>query len=186
MMRPEIRAGDAAPVFKTTDVLGNEVRLTEYKDGFVLLVFLRYSGCPLCNLTLHRLTLEYPMLKKSGCEVIAFVQSSAENIKKNIYDRQQLPPPYSIVADPDRQIYDQYGVSGSAKAAVKSILDIPYWLKSAFTMGYPQTKVDGDLLLVPATFLVGRQKQNITKAHYNSSFYEHKIFTDIYEDLIFS
>lgn len=185
MVQPKLHAGDDAPQFKLVDVMGQNIDLSKYADTFVLVVFLRYSGCPLCNLTLHRLTLEYPMLKQNGCEVIAFVQSSADNIKRNIYDRQHTPP-YPIIADPARRMYDNYGVYTSTKAAVKSIVDIPYWLKSAFSLGYPQTEVDGEMLLVPATFLVNRGTQTVTKAHYNSSFYDHGTFTGIYEDLIFS
>ena len=165
--------------------MGNSIALADYKDKFVLLVFLRYSGCPLCNLTIHRLTLEYPMLRDSGCEVVAFIQSSPENIKKNIHERHKTSPQYPIIADEKRKYYDMYGVKNSAVAGVKSLLDIPYWLKAAYVHGFPQTEVDGSLLLVPATFLIGPGTQPIVKAEYGSSFYDHRTFTSIYEPLNF-
>jgi peroxiredoxin len=180
-----LNIGDSAPQFTAIDALGTSVDLKRFKDKYVLLVFLRYSGCPWCNLTIHRLSLEYTMLSQNGCEVLAFVQSSAENIQKHIYDRHKVKPLYSIVADPKRKYYDMYGVGTSVKAAVHSIIDIPYWIKSAYELGFHQPKIDGNLLIVPAMFLVGPDNQDIVKSEYGSSFYDHRTFTDIYEPLFF-
>lgn len=184
-LHQKLRDGDSAPQFQATDVLGIDINLADYKDKFVLLVFLRYSGCPWCNLTLHRLTLEYPMLQQNGCEVIAFVQSSADNITANMYGRQQPRPPFPIIGDPERHYYDLYGVGTSVKAAARSIVDIPYWLKAVYEHGYKQTKIDGNMLIVPATFLVGADSQEVIKVEYSSSFYDHATFTSIYEPLVF-
>lgn len=181
----QLRAGTSAPRFKTTDVLGGRVDMAAYDDSYTLLVFLRYSGCPWCNLAIHRLSMEYQMLSKNGCRVIAFVQSEADNIHKNIYGRHKVRPQYPIIGDPDRRLYDLYGVGESRMAAVRSIPDIPYWLKAVFVHGFPQTEVDGNLLMVPAMFLVGRGEQKIIQAEYGSSFYDHSTFTDIYEQLTF-
>lgn len=185
MNHSHLEVGDQAPPFVVTDALGETAQLSDYKDSPVLLVFLRYSGCPLCNLTIHRLTMEYPMLLKSGCKVIAFVQSTAEDIKTNIYGRHKNVPQFPIIPDPDRKFYDMYGVQNSAKILTKVITDVPYWMKSIFELGFKQTKIDGDLLLVPATFLIGPDEQRLELAEYNASFYEHNTFTSIYESLTF-
>ena len=185
MKRKKLNLGDIAPQFRTTDVLGNVVDLAVYKDKFVLLAFLRFSGCPFCNLTIHRLSMEYSMLTKNGCQVIAIVQSAGDGIKKNIYDRHKVRPPYPIIADPDRALCDLYGVRESKLAAVWSIKDIPYWIEAVYGHGFRQAEIDGSLLLVPALFLVGPGDQKIVRAGYGSSFYDHATFTSIYESLIF-
>lgn len=180
-----LSAGDTAPHFIAADVFGKPVSLVSSKAKFVMLVFMRYAGCPWCNLTIHRLSLEYPMLKKDGCEVIAFVQSTAENIKKNIYERHAVKPPYQIVADQERMHYDLYGVKPSVAAAFRSITEIPHWIKSVHEHGFKQTEVDGSLLMVPAMFLIEPRQQRIVNAQYSASFYDHSTFTDIYQSLIF-
>lgn len=177
--------GDKAPNFRMPDAQGKLVDLSDYSDTFVLLVFLRYASCPLCNLTIHRLTLEYPLLGKNGCQIITFVQSSPDNISKYIYGRHTRKPPFPIIADNGRVIYNQYGVGTSLRSAARRIKEIPYWLKAALHHGFMQGEVDGNLLLVPAYFLITPDDQKIARVEYGSSFYEHKTFTDIYEYLTF-
>lgn len=185
----QLQIGDSAPQIIARDCYGAPVNLANYRDKHVLLVFMRYSGCPFCNLAIHRLTLEYKLLAKNGCEVIAFMQSTEANVKKNIYDRHKIKPPYPIVADKNNKFYNLYGVNQSAVAAARSIKEIPFWLKSVFEYGFRQTELDGNMLLVPAMFLVspGSQpgEQTIIKAEYGQSFYDHRTFTSIYEPLTF-
>ncbi len=180
-----LRVGDGAPSFLTSDVTGNPVSLLNVSDRYVLLVFLRYAGCPWCNLAIHRLAMEYPMLKKAGCEVIAFVQSSKEQVEANIYGRHAIAPQFSIIADKERILYDLYDVKSFKSAVVRSIRQVPYWLQATFKHGFRQTEVDGDLFLVPALFLIDTKTNQIAFSKYSSSFYEHETFTDIYEHLTF-
>lgn len=185
MIQKQLVVGARALGFSTTDVLGNNVSLHNDACAYTLLVFLRYAGCPWCNLTIHRLTLEYPMLQKQKCRVVAFVQSTSENIKANIYDRHEHRPPFPIIADVQRKYYDLYGVTTSKLATAMSIKDIPYWLQSVYKLGFKQSDVDGDLFLVPAHFLVRSRDNKIVSSTYGSSFYENETFTKIYEPLIF-
>ncbi|HEX8226414.1 MAG TPA: redoxin domain-containing protein [Candidatus Saccharimonadales bacterium] len=182
----ELNTGDHAPSFSLPDSFGNIIALADYADTYVLAVFLRYASCPFCNLTIHRLSLEEKLLSQNGCKVIVFVQSGSENIQNNIHDRHGAPPlPFPIIPDPEQKYYAKYGVRTSLLAAAKSIKDIPYWLKSAFQLGFNQKAVDGNLLLVPAMFLIGPGEQRITYASYGPSFYDHRSFTEVYEQLIF-
>ncbi len=185
MKQQLLQVGDTAPLFKTTDVLGRHVDLSSCKDPFVLMVFLRYAGCPWCNLAVHRLALEYPLLKRDGCEVIAFVQSDKKNVLANIYGRHSLQPPFSIVADNDRIFYDLYKVQSSMMAVARSIRKVPYWLQATFHHGFRQAEVDGDLFLVPALFVVNTRTGKIVGSEYGKSFYDHDTFTTIYEQLVF-
>lgn len=181
-----LREGDPAPTFTAKDVFGKTVRLQQYKDKMVLVVFLRYAGCPWCNLAVHRLTMEYPLLKKNNCEVIAFIQSDSEHIQKNIYERHAKKPPFPIVADAGKKIYDAYHIQTSVKAFAKSITKIPSWVHAVKDQGFKQTKIDGSFFLVPASFLIDGSKQTIVEASYGASFYEHQTFTGIYEKLTFT
>lgn len=185
-MAKRLEPGQKAPDFTATDVSGHKVALKNYKDSYVLLVFLRYSGCPFCNLAIHRLAMEYKQLRENDCEVIAFIQSSKENIETNIYNRHALKPQYPIIADPDMKIYKKYGVTKtSAVAFVKSIPKMPYWVHSVAEHGFKQTKIDGKSFLVPGYFLVNGRTGELVKTDYATSFFEHQTFTEIYQPLLF-
>ena len=184
-MKQIIKIGDTAPDFTVKDVMGKKVELKSYHPKSVLVVFLRYSGCPWCNLALHRLSMEYDLLVKNNCEVIAFIQSSAENVQENIYKRHAHRPAFPIIPDQERKIYKKYGVSNSIKAAAKSITRIPYWVHAVREQGFKQKKIDGDFFLVPAMFLVSGHSGKILLASYSKSFYDHQTFTDVYEKLGF-
>ncbi len=184
-MKELITVGQSAPEFTVKDVKGKTVKLSKFKPKSVLVVFLRYSGCPWCNLALHRLTMEYPLLKDNNCEVIAFIQSTNENVMENIYKRHARTPPFSIIADPDMKIYKKYGVGKSFKAIANSVTKIPYWVHAVREHGFKQEKIDGDLFLVPAMFLVSGHSNKILLASYSSSFYEHETFSKVYAELGF-
>ena len=170
MSNHSLAAGDMAPDFTVQDVKGKTITLSKYRDQSVLLVFLRYAGCPWCNLAIHRLALEYPMLHKQNCQIIAFVQSDSESICENIYERHEVTPQFPIIADPDKEFYKLYGVHSRPAAITKAIRAIPYWVHAVKAHGFKQTKMDGDLFMVPATFLISSKTGQIVEADYDGSF----------------
>lgn len=180
-----LQPGKSAPRFSTTDVFGKTVTLEDYKKKYVLLVFMRYAGCPWCNLAIHRLSLEYKLLLKNGCEVVAFIQSEPSNIKENIYDRHEVRPPFAIIADQERRIYDKYQVKDSKLAIGRSLKKLPYWVQAVRKHGFKQATVDGSVFMVPAMFLVAPDTQEIILAKYSQDFYEHETFTSVYQHLNF-
>ncbi len=184
-MKQRLTSGDAAPDFSAPDAFGKKVKFASpHANKHVLLVFLRYAGCPWCNLALHRLSLEYKLLKKNGCEVVVVVESSAANIKKNIYRRHKVKPPFHIIPDPKRDLYHLYGVTPKLPRGLAFMIkNLPSWVKSVRD-GFPQTEVDGSLFIVPAFFLID-QKGKVKHADYAANFYNDSTFTPVYEHLTF-
>ena len=185
-MIKKLVTGMRAPQFTAVDVFGKNVKLSDNKDRYTLVVFLRYAGCPWCNLALHRLAMEQQLLKESRCDIIAFIQSSKENIVTNIYDRHKHRPEFPIIPDQAEEFYKLYDVRTSLKALVKSISKVPYWIHAVKDLGFKQGKVDGNWLMVPAMFLVSEGQQKILYASYSSDFFQDETFTEIYEKLVFS
>lgn len=181
----KLEIGQEAPDFTAIDVRGEVVKLSAYTGGYVLLAFLRYAGCPWCNLAVHRLALESKLLAENDCQVIAFVQSSKENIIHNIYDRHAVLPSFPIIADPDKSIYTEYGVGSSFKTLSNAINDIPFWVHAVKKHGFSQGTVDGNLFLAPGMFLVRAKDRVVEQAFYGKNFFEHGTFTPIYETLIY-
>lgn len=184
-MQRKVVVGQKAPNFKAIDVFGSLVNLADYNSGYTLLVFLRYSGCPWCNLAVHRLTLEYKRLTEKECQVVVFVQSNRQNIVTNIYDRHEVKPPFPIIPDHEMKLYKKYGVAISKLAVFGFIHHLPQWLESIRKLGYAQNKLDGNLFLVPAWFLINNRTHKIVRIERGVSFYEHETFISIYDSLIF-
>jgi peroxiredoxin Q/BCP len=178
-----LKAGQVAPTFNLLDIYGTKINLKSYKNDKLLLCFFRYAGCPWCNLAIQRLTMSYPELQKENLKVIAFVQSEPENIKKYILDRHNPKPAFPIIADPERLIYDQYGVSDSLVAASRSLVKLPSWLQAKYRNGFDQGKIDGSLTLVPAQFLLERNK--IYKANYGVNYYDNLPIVEIMNFALF-
>lgn len=174
-----------APELIANDVFGNKISLVNYADRYTLLVFLRYSGCPWCNLAIHRLTIEYPMLKAASCEVVAIVQSEKKGIMDNIYTRHDPKPQFPVIADHEMKFYKQFDVNPSILGTLSSISEIPYWLQSVRKLGFKQKKLDGNFFMVPAWFLINNETGQVIKSEKGVSFYNHATFTPIYESLIF-
>lgn len=185
-MKPQrrLKVGDMVPDFWTRDINGREVDSREL-EGSTLIVFLRFAGCPFCNLAIYRLTHEYKLLRKEGCEVIAFVQSTEDSIEDNILQQQEGTPPFSIVPDQQQDIYKLFGVTpNAAKAAKYTAKNASHWIDAVFKKKFKQTSFDGQAFLVPAYFLVDK-RGTIQLVNYDASFYEDEIFTPIYERLTF-
>ena len=79
-MKPSrrLKIGDTVPEFWTRDIAGSEVDSRKLKRN-TLIVFLRFAGCPFCNLAIYRLTLEHRLLKKQGCDVFVYFDNDQKS-----------------------------------------------------------------------------------------------------------
>lgn len=156
-----------APQFTMQDIHGKTISLTDYAEKKLLLCFFRYAGCPFCNLTLQQLLENYPKFNKLGLNIIAFFQSSKENVIKYI---DKLQPPIPIIADPQKEVYNRYGVESSVMGWPASLVETPAVLGGIVSQKIVQGTIDGDPNLLPADFLIGPPDLTIYKAYYGSNF----------------
>lgn len=182
-MQTKLRVGTKAPVIRTADVQGNEVHSKKLKADFLLLAFLRYAGCPFCNLSVHRLSLEHPLLKDQRCEVIAFIQSDKKEIHKNIYGRHKVLPEFPIIADKEMKYYRQFNVKPSYKNTSRFIKDIPHWVHAVREHGFKQGKINGNLFIAPSLFLIHRASGKIIYRNDVADLFAHETFSPIYDKL---
>lgn len=176
----QLTIGTKAPNFEVISVKGKAIKLSEYAQQYTLIAFLRYSGCPWCNMAVHRLAYETALLNKSQCKIIAFIPSSEENIIHNIYERHAKKPTFPIIADQKTIIYDIYGVVPSVTKTIAHIKHLPHWVKAVRKEGYKQGSIDGSLFLAPAMFLLDRETR-IMRTDYNANLYDHDTFSSIYD-----
>lgn len=178
----KLKPGSSIPKLTATDISGKQVSLESFNDSYTLLAFLRYSECPWCNLALHRLAMEQELLKDSDCRIIAFIQSSPDDIKKSILEKHAVTPQFTIIADPEMKIYNQFGVTLSKLSGIKHhIRHIPAWVESVTKEGFKQHSINGSFFLAPAAIVLSPADQKVIVADYQADFYEHESFSRFYE-----
>lgn len=104
-----LKEGDKAPQFTSTDQNGNKVSLKDLNGHKVVLYFYPEDMTPTCTDQACNLRDNYALLKKNGYTVIG-VSPDTEKKHKKFEDKYDLP--FTLLADTDHSIIDQYGVWG--------------------------------------------------------------------------
>lgn len=142
-----LKVGQAAPDFKVRDIYDELHSLNRYRGQKLLLSFYRYASCPLCNQRVHRLSKRVTKWREMGLAILAVFESPEERIRQYV-GRQE--PPFPLIPDPERALYNQYGVESSW---FKYVLAAGPFLGSLLR-GFRPGKTDGKKALVPADFLI--------------------------------
>jgi peroxiredoxin len=172
-----------APDFSTVDLFDQPFQLSRLAGRPVLLSFLRYGGCALCNLRVHELIQHYPKLAQLGCAVLVVFESSRESIVTHV-SRQQAPFP--IIADPEARLYDLYAVETSEKKVMANLGTTPkqqQLMQAAAQLGYGlRREPEDNFFRMPADFLIGPD-QVILESFYSDIIGDHLDLNDVIRHL---
>ena len=102
--------------FNTEDVFGNPISLDLYKGKKVLLSFLRFTGCPVCNLHIHKILQRKDEIDKNNLSILFVFESDPMTVKKYITNENL---PFTFISDPNQILYDLYSVEKSWKKFIK-------------------------------------------------------------------
>ncbi|WP_276496776.1 thioredoxin-dependent thiol peroxidase [Pontibacter litorisediminis] len=102
-----LNIGDKAPDFEGKDQNGKTVKLSDYRGKKVILYFYPKDNTPGCTAQSCNLRDNYGGLKKEGYEVIG-ISIDSEKSHQNFISKYELP--FTLIADTDKQIVEQYGV----------------------------------------------------------------------------
>ena len=103
----KLKKSDKAPLFESKDQDGNTVKLSDYKGKKVILYFYPKDDTPGCTAEACNLRDNFSDLQKEGYEVLG-VSIDSEKSHKKFIEKYQLP--FTLLADTDKQIVEQYGV----------------------------------------------------------------------------
>jgi len=106
----KLRILSSAPGISTTDVYGQSFSLSSLKGSKVLLSFMRFAGCPVCNLRVHELLKQSEAFAKKNIKVVLVYESSRENMLAYL---QEDKFPITFLTDPENTFYKAYGVEKS-------------------------------------------------------------------------
>jgi AhpC/TSA antioxidant enzyme len=109
-------AGTVLVPRRLTTMHGAELALPD--DELTHLQFLRFAGCPICNLHLRAFVNRNDELRAAGIREVVIFHSTREELLK--YEAEL---PFDAIADPDKKLYREFGVERSLRA----LLDPRAW-----------------------------------------------------------
>ena len=155
----KLKAGDTVPPLALTDIHGAAVAIPHARAKWVHLQFRRFAGCPICNLHVHEFVERNGELKAAGIEEVVVYHSPLASLLPY-----QGSFPFAVIADPEKKIYQQFGVGTS----IFAILDVRAWpamIKGMSASDKPKGDPEGGALGRPADFLISPDGK-IVASHY--------------------
>ena len=104
--------GDKAPEILGINEEGEEIRLSDYKGKKIVLYFYPKDSTSGCTAQACNLRDNYTDLRKAGYEVIGV---SVDNEKSHQKFTEQNNLPFTLIADTDKKLVEEFGVWGEKK-----------------------------------------------------------------------
>lgn len=162
--RKRLTVGDKMPDFPYQTPFETEKTLSQGMDGKrTALLFLRYYGCTICQLDMHRLKAEYRQIEATGGQVKVVLQSNPAQLKRQLGEESAFP--FEIICDPEQKLYHRFAIS-VARGQMNMLR--PKTLQKAAiakATGLTHGAYEGEELQLPACFVVEPDCQ-VTYVHY--------------------
>ncbi len=107
-----LKPGDKAPVFESSDQNGNSIKLQDFKGSKVILYFYPKDNTPGCTAEACSLRDNYEDLLAEGYKVIGV---STDDLKSHQKFAEKYALPFPLLPDVDKKIVTAYGVWGPKK-----------------------------------------------------------------------
>ena len=161
--------GDRVSNIQLTALDGSPFDLDSTRGKRCLIAFFRFAGCPFCNLRVHDLVKKYPSFGPNFT-IVAIFDSPLKDLQRHAAKHNA---PFPVLADETKSYYQEYGIERSLWGTLKgAILRFPTVLYAVFVKGYIPTSFGGNIMTMPADFLVNEYGV-IEVAHYGSDEGDH-------------
>lgn len=163
----QLKTGSLLPEFRYDTPFENDLAIAHMvsKAEKTAIIFLRYYGCPTCQLDMHNISQNYNEIVGENGQIVVVLQSSVENLKKLIT---KDTFPFPIICDPQQELYKQFGIDRAASMVkmmdAKSVAKV---LK-ATAKGIKHGAYEGEELQLPACFVVDKNLK-LVHCHYGRS-----------------
>ncbi len=171
----KLKTGNVAPLFNMPDMNGNDVSLETWRGQPVFLSFFKWATCPLCNLRIREIMHHFVEFEARNMQIIGVFHSPAAKLREHMTE-QSLPFP--LIADPEMQLYKQYGVTQSLWGVMRGSLRVNDFAK-IISHGLLEAKMpDVSMNVIPANFLIDGQGI-IQTAYYGRDIGDHLALEEI-------
>ncbi len=167
----KLQIGNTAPNFSATDINGKLVNLSDFRGKKIILSFYRNVSCPFCNRRVHQVMGNNLRFKNAGVQLLFLFESSNEKLASSNFHKGISPWP--LIGDPQKRIYQIYGVENSALKMMKTmfVANVGQAKKDTKDLNLPADK-DSSMNLIPADFFID-ENFKIVKAHYGTHLDDH-------------
>jgi thioredoxin-dependent peroxiredoxin len=114
-----VTEGQEAPDFELTSDSGERVRLSQFRGRPVVLYFYPKDDTPGCTAQACGIRDSYEDFEQNGAVVLGV---SPDEESSHVKFKQKYGLPFTLLADPEHEVADQYGVWGERKYMGKT-----YW-----------------------------------------------------------
>jgi len=108
----DLKIGDKAPAINAMDQDGKTITLKQFLGKKVILFFYPEDDTPVCTKEACNFRDNFALLKKKGYEIIGVSPNSVDSHQKFI---KKYKLPYTLIADEDKEVINDYGVWGLKK-----------------------------------------------------------------------
>ena len=152
-----IREGDPAPDFTLESDAGEQVSLSGLRGKPVVLYFYPKDDTPGCTAQACGIRDAYGEFEQAGAVVLGV---SPDSVKKHVKFKDKYDLPFTLLADPEHELAESYGVWGEKKYMGKSymgvnrttfVIDADGVIAKVFENVKPLTHADDVLAVLAAT-----------------------------------
>jgi peroxiredoxin len=165
MMTERLKAGAIAPDFSFDSPWKKGLKLSGFtKKGTTVLMFLRYMGCPVCQMKIAELRKEIGEFTRRKVNLLVVLQSTPDNVCRAVSEKDI---PFVIVCDPKEKLFALYDVKPGSIFRYVTPNSIIQAVKATIR-GFKHGKFEGNEKQLPAAFIIDTGRR-VRWAHYGAN-----------------
>jgi peroxiredoxin len=164
-MKSKLTIAKKAPDFRFKTPWDDEVKFYDaVGNNPAVLIFLRYYGCPVCQMEMAKIKQESELVSKKGGRVFVVLQSAPETLA-SLTNKEDWP--FTIISDPQGKVFQLYDVEAGGIIKYLHPAGLIAAIKATFR-GFLHGKFEGKETQLPAAFAMKADKI-IKYAHYGEN-----------------
>jgi peroxiredoxin len=160
-----LQPGDPFPNLKLDTSAGRVELRDRWREGPLVVMFMRHFGCPFCREHLMRMGRALPQFEAAGAELVAIFQYGAEATEAFCASR---GVPFDCLGDPLREGYGEVSLGRGKRKNLYTWGVAKAWVRNAAAGNLGGRPKGADRGQMPGTFVIGTDGR-VRLAHYNAS-----------------
>jgi thioredoxin-dependent peroxiredoxin len=154
-MTAKLTIAKKAPDFRFKTPWDDEVNFYDaVGNNPAVLIFLRYYGCPVCQMEMAKIKQETDLVRQKGGRVFVALQSAPETLA-SLTKKEDWP--FTIISDPQGKVFQLYGVDAGGIIKYLHPAGLIAAIK-AISLGFRHGKFEGKETQLPAAFAITGDK----------------------------